>query len=90
MRNSLFADDRPDRLTRYRVITFVCAILIAGAWSIALGHTQKMLDWQRNLLVALTLFDVIVFFRWFWYARTTSLGVASIALGIAAMLLITF
>ncbi len=90
MAPSLFADGAPDRLTRYRVITFVCFIIIAGAWSIGYSQSAHMFAWQWDTLAALTAVDFTVFFRWFRFGRTTMLGLASAGLSMALMLLITF
>jgi hypothetical protein len=87
---SLFADGAPDRETRYRVITFVCLIIIAGAWSIAYSQSAHVDPWQWDTLGALTLVSIVVFFRWFRFARTTTLGLVTAGLCMALMLLITF
>lgn len=86
----LFADDKPDRVTRYSVIVFVCLVIVAGAWSIALAGANKLAPWQWDTLGILTGIVAVVFFRWFRFARTTVAGLASVASAIALMLLITF
>lgn len=90
MAPSLFADGAPDRLTRYRVITFVCFIIIAGAWSIGYSQAAHMFAWQWDTLAALTIASVVIFFRWFRFGRTTTLGLVSAGVSMALMLLITF
>lgn len=90
MAPNLFADGGADRLTRYRVITFVCAIIIAGGWSIASSQAARIAPWQWYTLGLLTLADGVIFWRWFRFARTTTLGITAAALTIAMMLLITF
>lgn len=85
-----FADDKPDRVTRYSVIVFVCLVIMAGAWSIAYGDTNKLTHWQWTTLSVLTAAVVVTFFRWFRFAKTTVAGVATVAFSIALMLLITF
>ncbi|MDP9018569.1 MAG: hypothetical protein M3N19_09630, partial [Candidatus Eremiobacteraeota bacterium] len=74
MAPSLFADGQPDRVTRYSVITFVCFIIVAGAWSIALSQADRVAHWQWYTLAGLTVATAITFYRWFRYARTTTLG----------------
>ncbi|MDQ6929215.1 MAG: hypothetical protein M3126_00935 [Candidatus Eremiobacteraeota bacterium] len=90
MAPNVFADGGSDRLIRYRVIAFVCAIIIAGAWSIAYSQAARIVTWQWYTLTLLTLADIVIFWRWFRFARTTTLGITAAALTIAMMLLITF
>jgi len=87
---TLFADGAPDRVTRYRVITFVCFVIIAGAWSIAYSQSARVYAWQWDTLIALTVVNIFVFFRWFRIGRTTMLGLLAAGLSMALMLLITF
>ena len=84
------SESGPDRLTRYRVLTFVCFLIVAGAWSIAYSQAARIAPWQWETMGALTVFTAIVFFRWFRFARTTTLGVICAAAGIGFMLLVTF
>ncbi|GAC1653418.1 MAG: hypothetical protein NVS9B12_03430 [Vulcanimicrobiaceae bacterium] len=86
----MFADGKSDQLTRHRVIAFVCCIIIAGAWAIAYSQSSRIFAWQWETLACLTLVDLVIFFRWFRLARTTTLGVSIAGLSIALMLLITF
>ncbi|MFN2529339.1 MAG: hypothetical protein ABR584_11560, partial [Candidatus Baltobacteraceae bacterium] len=82
---TLFADGAPDRLTRYRVIAFVCFIIIAGAWSIAYSQSARIFAWQWDTLAALTVVNIVVFFRWFRFGRTTVLGLLAAGLSMALM-----
>jgi len=86
----LFADDKPDRVTRYSVVVLVCLVIIAGAWSLAYGDSNKLTSWQWDTLGALTIAVIVTFLRWFRFAKTTVAGVATVTFSIALMLLITF